>query len=1046
MHIIRAAFFVAALGFCQGADHGSHGNPEAEQEHHQQLHHHHSHNFDISPPSPIPAQMTVQKPTPPKEYDSMAAHVIDSRDHGCSEFKHDHDEADGCIDIWLKNKFSAAGIAPRQFLTEFEYHGTPLNYRPVVTWVEAVEAQYVRACAAAVPGHEHVLAGGKIKWVALYNYTQGPIEQSGHMEKGQLYNVKSYTADKHCFSFSFPQPFSTAPVMKFTLRLKHGYHSAQDAMVVFAKGITNGGAVVCVQEFHAWARYHHDYELFWYGIANQANNIILDDYSAASFVNFPANDLQPTHERLNDYYCKNVTLPTAYWPCPSILVQAEEPNLQICESPVTAWVSHHNGQIATLCYRDRRGLENARKTDVRIHYIIYGAPDKCNTLTCPANTECIHQADGSPICGCIKSCAPEDDVVCGSDMKEYPNRCELMKQSCESGFKFVYAHKGKCEKYTFNHGRQQLTAVPSCHGLYCGTVSTDDHVWYKDAKVNVQISTAYNGLGSGKPSASWVEEVTPKKFKACVMLPGRSHGTMQPTINWFAYQGEMAEIKSHRVEVGDWQSGTHCVPLHERKPMQEAEPFHPDVCPQIRLQDVGKVDQDGWRYDAHLMSQVYGQHHHEWFKRMLMGYGVKKLNLTSGMEMDGVTFMMTVEQTKTVKAQDVSDAVNVWLEYDEQTHDSYICLRELQNFDGKHEGIHVHWTLFMDEDQKQEDIHREVQQAPDHYHATPETTKAPVVPMLKAVHKNHLGFINKLKFKPALAAPEESNYAFCQLKEYLPQNFTQLYSATVLVSIDHYIPEHAAFESMKKYEMHQMEINRGVPFGDMKFNDEMEQTSWMMPHMWRANLTGWRPHMRINKNADYSAWLEGMNSTHMKVCQKSVFNGYNYDGVDVNVVVLPERCPVGYIAFRDQCYSHNPLCSAQADQKSQCGGKLPVPKDARENVFISYRAAQQAVIIGKERVNGIFASTPYSRWGANEPSSDSSKNCVSQSGVVGDYEESAVSCTLCHRAVCSQAQKQLSCDFPMMYCMNGGKCSYASSGPQCACLPPYNGARCENKP
>ena len=100
--------------------------------------------------------------------------------------------------------FSAAGIAPRQFLTEFQYH-SPLSYRPVVTWVEAVEAQYVRACAAAVPGHEHVLAGGKIKWVALYNYTQNTVEQSGHIQDGNLYTVKSYTADKHCFSFNFPQ-------------------------------------------------------------------------------------------------------------------------------------------------------------------------------------------------------------------------------------------------------------------------------------------------------------------------------------------------------------------------------------------------------------------------------------------------------------------------------------------------------------------------------------------------------------------------------------------------------------------------------------------------------------------------------------------------------------------------------------------------------------------------------------------------------------------------------------------------------------------------
>jgi hypothetical protein len=47
-----------------------------------------------------------------------------------------------------------------------------------------------------------------------------------------------------------------------------------------------------------------------------------------------------------------------------------------------------------------------------------------------------------------------------------------------------------------------------------------------------------------------------------------------------------------------------------------------------------------------------------------------------------------------------------------------------------------------------------------------------------------------------------------------------------------------------------------MPMGDMRFNEEQHQPSWMMPHMWRSNLTGWRPHMRINKNSDYSAWVE----------------------------------------------------------------------------------------------------------------------------------------------------------------------------------------------
>jgi len=51
--------------------------------------------------------------------------------------------------------------------------------------------------------------------------------------------------------------------------------------------------------------------------------------------------------------------------------------------------------------------------------------------------------------------------------------------------------------------------------------------------------------------------------------------------------------------------------------------------------------------------------------------------------------MMTVEHTDASSKSNLHDAVNVWMEYDERTHDSYVCLREMQNWDGKHKGIHV---------------------------------------------------------------------------------------------------------------------------------------------------------------------------------------------------------------------------------------------------------------------------------------------------------------------------------------------------------------------
>ena len=90
------------------------------------------------------------------------------------------------------------------------------------------------------------------------------------------------------------------------------------------------------------------------------------------------------------------------------------------------------------------------------------------------------------------------------------------------------------------------------------------------------------------------------------------------------------QVMSHRIEVGEWRSGTHCVPLHERMMMERRTGWHPNVCPKVELTDSDKTDVSRWQYDAHLMTQIYGQHHQEWFKRMLMGYGVQRMNLTSG--------------------------------------------------------------------------------------------------------------------------------------------------------------------------------------------------------------------------------------------------------------------------------------------------------------------------------------------------------------------------------------------------------------------------------
>lgn len=88
---------------------------------------------------------------------------------------------------------------------------------------------------------------------------------------------------------------------------------------------------------------------------------------------------------------------------------------------------------------------------------------------------------------------------------------------------------------------------------------------------------------------------------------------------------------THTIEVGDWRSGTQCVPLHERKTKETPSAHQPPSCPRTDLDDYKPdAENEKWHYDSHLMSKIYGQHQHEWYKRMMMGYGVQKLKLSSG--------------------------------------------------------------------------------------------------------------------------------------------------------------------------------------------------------------------------------------------------------------------------------------------------------------------------------------------------------------------------------------------------------------------------------
>ncbi|KPP76782.1 hypothetical protein Z043_103845 [Scleropages formosus] len=72
--------------------------------------------------------------------------------------------------------------------------------------------------------------------------------------------------------------------------------------------------------------------------------------------------------------------------------------------------------------------------------------DPCSEVTCSYGSTCVQSSDGqSAKCMCPLSCEGQrEQVVCGSDGKDYPSECELNKQACASQKNIRKQHAGPC--------------------------------------------------------------------------------------------------------------------------------------------------------------------------------------------------------------------------------------------------------------------------------------------------------------------------------------------------------------------------------------------------------------------------------------------------------------------------------------------------------------------------------------------------------------------------------------------------------------------------
>ncbi|XP_063065047.1 agrin isoform X2 [Engraulis encrasicolus] len=118
----------------------------------------------------------------------------------------------------------------------------------------------------------------------------------------------------------------------------------------------------------------------------------------------------------------------------------------VCPSVVAPVCGSDSSTYSNECELDKAQCSMQRRIKV-LRKGPCSLKDPCSEVTCSYGSTCIQTSDGlSAKCMCPHSCEREpEQVVCGSDGKDYPNECQLNKQACDAQKNVKVQHQGPCD-------------------------------------------------------------------------------------------------------------------------------------------------------------------------------------------------------------------------------------------------------------------------------------------------------------------------------------------------------------------------------------------------------------------------------------------------------------------------------------------------------------------------------------------------------------------------------------------------------------------------
>ncbi|KAL9961076.1 hypothetical protein ACROYT_G029957 [Oculina patagonica] len=445
-------------------------------------------------------------------------------------------------------------------------------------------------------------------------------------------SLNTWTTETKCERIDFQQRFSTPPTI-FVTACHRLPRRPQDAMAVWVEEFSGDSFKVCLREAKIFDGPHKDIKINWMAFTSLG----VENFTSIGSLVFSNTD-SPSLQDTDNVFCKTINFTKPFYATPVVLVTPKHSDnnndaplsWSSCNA-VTAWVEHVSTAETRVCV-EKYSTDAQNDEIITVDYLITGDLDPCINVTCGYHCMCKAFEPHDARCVPVESCPSYEDPVCSSNGTTYENECLFRRDMCILRLNFSVQHPGSCEGFPFQRGRHRMIQISSPSYYHCEVIHFKTYVFYPDKPVEVQITVNYIDTSN----RSFVHDAA---------------------ASW--------------VENVNFDQFTACV---------MAAGFNERM-------SHSKVTVDWMAFQGAPVGGVAGEIRiPQWWT----GTTCKAVKFLSGkFSVIPSVFVTAVHNHAGLKR----DAASVWIE-DVKSSEFQVCLRELQNYAGSHDGVYVKWLAF----------------------------------------------------------------------------------------------------------------------------------------------------------------------------------------------------------------------------------------------------------------------------------------------------------------------------------------------------------------